>query len=614
MSEVNTYPHIQPVNYGALPQQVNTPAGAIQVKDVKERVEKEAKEKATNNPVARVIKGIKENDSIMGFMYTIGVFTLANQINNFLITTTNGQSHFNKFLNSMDKNPLAIKADKAIMGFNDKVAKPVLGALSAPLRPLIKHFSDHWRDVNPKFEAAIVMSRDKVGQMTDSLYDAAMNKFDGNIKESYETIKRLSIKNKVGDKIDELIKKQDFEGIRKLFGNITDDHPVSKALGVLNGEQGKNFCQLIGWKKNKNVPWDEAYNRLKGIMGDQFDTPAFKYVDDQLRASTELITNNGAIKEGSERIGTVFSRRLRALYRNTNDYFNFHFMKNGGAFGILMTIGAAMALGTAIQNTIKAPKEDKLSTFMEGITGDVVPFVLMDRIIKCTYGLLGGVREAGANGNILWNAATKPVRWTGNLLTTGLGKNVKWYSFKGLFGSATRLGLIITASTILGNQAMKLSYKLFGKPQKTIAEEEKAKAEEAKAKTESQKTEGKEKMSIGQFPTQLNTNINSNYSKEPPPLVKARIEQMRNNANNNTSPIPGQAIGTNSQQPVQPANANNQQQTPEPPKEIGAKSLNPGQSSFFEVPEPISGTNPATLAKLNTVMAKIDQEAAKYGI
>lgn len=590
MTDINTNPQL--VNYGAQPQYGSNPGIVPINSDVKEKLQNKAKQ----SPVARVLRDAKENDGIMGFLYTLGVFGIANHFNNLLTRTAqDGTSLFGKIVNAIDNNPLAQKADDFMSGVDKNGIRPVLNTISTPFKPIINHFKENWGVVNPKFEGAIVFSRDKIGQMTDSLYDAAFNKIDSKAKDAYGLVKRLSLQEKVAGQVDELINKGDFDGLRKLlngkkvkvglwgritsiFGKGAKETSVSKAIDTLSQGDGKKFCQLISWKKDKNLPWQEAYRKLKSVMGNMDE---FKVIDDQLKAASGLVDDTAKVMPGK----TMFSRGLRKLYANVNDYFNFHFLKNGGIPGFMMTIGAAIAIGNTIQKTIKADKEDKLSTFMEGISGEVVPFVLMDRTVNFVYGMLGGIQKAGAKTkNIFWKAAAAPIRKVGDFLTTGLGKNTRWFAPKGLFGGLMRFALIMTASGIVSDYFMKASYKIFGKPKKTIEEEKKAKAEEEARKAQEQ---AKDNPQVAQPEPSQST---ANQDGAPPPMVQSYIEKFRNNEN---TPIPGQSINN----------------TPAP-----ASLLTPGQSNFYTEPEPISGTNPATIVKLNTVMAKIDKKAAQYGI
>ena len=450
------------------------------------------KEHIKDNPATRVVGDVKKEKGYLGPIYGAILLGASYLTNNFL--TNNDR--LNNFIENIDQKPSLKNADAAIKrGWGTVTDNSFLNTLAKPF----KYFKNHWNDVQPKMAMAKSQSRALVGQMMESYITMALN-----------------VTKKAGD---------------------------TTTLNKLSSLE-KEF--------KDGLPWHKAYEKLKGFFNNRLPDKLIN-IDSQIRTAS-------GIKNGVVPAGTVFSKTLRGLYTQFNNYFNLHFLKSGSGFtrimGPAMSLFAALALGNTIKATTEAERGDKLSTFMEGFFGDVVPFAVFNKTFQFIYGPLGGLKKL--KGKLGW-----PLKKVGEFLSVGLQGNPG--KFKRFAGGSIRLVGFAILSTIVGSLATRFSHKIFGKPQKTIEAEQKEKMEAEKGKQETNK------------PPESNIN-----NTPAPPLVTQYI-------NNKKTPAP-----------------------------TGASGLLPTQqqakASYYAEPTPISNNSPETVARLNNVLNKIDKATAGYGI
>ncbi len=117
------------------------------------------------------------------------------------------------------------------------------------------------------------------------------------------------------------------------------------------------------------------------------------------------------IMEGSS--NSFLSKGLKSLYVGAGKV-----VRPGDPLSALVS---AYFLGDVIKKTIEAKKGEKLSTFMEGMAGEVLPFwVMMSSLTRLPYEAVGGLTSLGKNSSWPLKALAAPVRWTGNLVGLGL--------------------------------------------------------------------------------------------------------------------------------------------------------------------------------------------------
>ncbi len=562
-------PDLNPnINYGALPPQVNTP-GVVPVRETLQ-----------DNPVSRVAEDMfNVKDAMFATLYG-AIASVAAYLGNEKLVNTRA---FQSFLDRIDNNNTLQRASDAIeRGWQGIKGSSAAKAAYSPFKGLVEHFKRHWHDVQPKNGMAIMYSRPKEGQIVDSLLGQAMKPFN-KAKRALQGFGPWIDKD-IERLLQDVKSKKNLNEIeRRLRAKGKFNKKAQKALDLMRaeGKKAARLNDLMGrWSSNRSYRWDDALDEFKKIIGNSPSKGVQKTLN-QINAAAGL--NAGG--KGK----TVFSRTLRGLYKHTNDYFNLHYLRNNKILGPGMTLISAAFLGNTIHQTIKAEKGDKVSTFMEGFLGDVLPFALMDKTVQAIYGTLGGLQGAGQSK---WLA---PVRGIGRFFGMGLEK-AQSSLLRSSFGGIMRIALMFTGFFIVGDLSIKLSHMLFGKSQKTIREEQEEQAEKEKEKAEK---EGK---------TEPEETISNNINTPPPPMVQQYLNRINR-----------RGLAQNSDPPPMVESYMNRLQTtgsysPIPTQGIGSRSLLTGRKSYYAVPEPINETPPETIERLNTVIAKVDKMAERYGV
>lgn len=540
MKELHNNPNL---HYGALPHGNLPPGYSPQfqagmappdVIPVQEHIQ--------NNPVTRVssdmMKSVKDFvwSTVIGGALAAGAFFG----NNWLVDN----NRLEKFLNRLDgKASLQKVSDTIVRGWKGFTGNKAVQTVTYPFRKVVDHFAEHWNRVRPKFSMAVITSRPKPGQMVDSFLDKAV----------------------------EVMKKPG-----------TDKNKLKKLEKLVDV-----------WKNQRNLRWREVYAEAKKIIGTPKD-----------RGLKNIM---GQIEIARKPSRTIFGKFLRGLYTYTNDYFNMHFFRNnpfagkdvlkhvGKAFGPVMTLFSAWFLGNTIYQTVKAEEGEKTKTFMEGFFGDVIPFALMDKTIGFVYGISGGLQAVGEKSkNKLLRILTKPVRGIGNFLGAGLKDGSGW--FKRWGGGATRLIAIFAGFAVVGSLATKLSYKIFGKPKKTIEEEQKAEAE--RAEREKAEQEPTTEITRNKIPdTTRNPALNAYNNKA--------IAKMN-------KPAPFNKPIDHDPPPLVQKYMNFKPAASAPAQGIAGSTPLPANPQYNVVPAPISQTPPEKIAEVDSVLAKIDKVTEGY--
>jgi len=551
MTELNTH-----LNHVAFQQQMNNP-GVVPVKEISQK-----------NPVGRAANDVTEDQkgTLFGLLYGSIIAGGAFLLNNFLIA----EDRLEKFLTEkIDGNNSFQRANTAVKKFWEEGVKKnsAVKAVIKPFKGITKHFKDNWEIVQPKNKMAVITSRPKIGQMVDSFINALVKPLESS---------RSQIKNIIPN-IDDLLKSENNIGhIKQLLekSGKLGDKKVADAFKTLE-KDGSRLLRIEGlmnkWSKNRSYNWKEAIKEIRSIMGDN--------IPDRLKPLMGQINVAG---NAAGKKGTIFSRALRGLYTQANDYFNIHLLKNSGPLGPVFALGSAFFLGKTVYDTAKAEKGDKLPTFMEGFIGDVIPFALMDKTMQSVYGVMGGLQKAGLASGKVASKLLAPVRGIGNFLGIGLKDGAS--KVARIFGGTARFALIMAAFSAVSGVAMGVSHKLFGKPQKTIEEERKA--EEEKKQREQEKTAQTQEVKpvAGTTPNNVSFPSVTNKNTTPPPLVESYIKQLRQPAAN--TPLSNQGIGKNVVQPV--------------------------RTSYYAEPAPINSSTEVKDQRLNAVLSKIDKITEGY--
>lgn len=168
-----------------------------------------------------------------------------------------------------------------------------------------------------------------------------------------------------------------------------------KKMGNLAGASDEAIDRLINKKGHQHaLNWSIKLLKRKGIYGN---------LDEMLLKSNKLgLFMNKA--------GSFLSSGLKGFYAAASRAF-----KPADFMGWIF-------IGKTVKDTVDAPKGEKLSTFMEGMFGEVIPYwTMMNLMTRTQYNIVGGLRTFGENAkSFISKAASAPVRWAGNILGLGL--------------------------------------------------------------------------------------------------------------------------------------------------------------------------------------------------
>jgi hypothetical protein len=372
----------------------------------------------------------------------------------------------------------------------------------------------------PKIEMAKSFLRGFLGQSIDEVMDG--------VKHLPESItSKHGLKSVVDQlKAGTIDNAKAYEQIAKELKNL----PINEIqkITVAKTSSFQNLWNLFGLSKTKNINLNRSINKLKFLEG-----------------------------KGAQ---SGLGKTIQSLFLKVSDAMGGGVV--GGSFGIVMN---AVFLGVALKQASEAPKGEKVSTFMEEMSGNMIGgYLMMAPIGNFFYKKLVGLKYLGINKEVYQNAIKnlaermntckmskevykeaakgikamaktdiqwylKPLRFIGKALGTGIDKipaltggGKFWNRIKGIGGGTMRFALIMFVLMPPVTKAfMKLSHMIFGKP--TVSQTDKdyeEKMEERRKQREGIKTPEKE--------------LSSN------PKVKEMFDKLKekNNVNNNTVKTP----------------------------------------------------------------------------
>jgi len=537
-------------------QQANLPAPANSVNDkINDPKYDNVKKHMQKNTIGKLVGDTSEEKQKkpFSFLYTLLYGTAAALGADSISRWAVSENRFEKFLEKVDNNKVLQAIEKPfISGWN--AIKDT--ALIKPFTAIKNHFVEHSTKLIPVNKMARDSCRSMAAELTEELIEHSSKIF----------------KNKIGSKAEAQLNIL-LEKLRQGQPSFNWKHAYPELFKQLEASS------------IKPEDYDKAFNvknsRIQAITG---------FVKDQSHALIKSPTGN-----------SFFSKALRGMYSGATRFFRV----SNSPIQILMT---SYFVGDAVKKTIDAPKGDKMSTFMENALGDIVPFwMLMNTITRFPYQALGGLKAApealGKSFGKIGTIIGKPFEWAAKALSIGLdgklttrmseatAKSVlgeanaakymekvkaiangidvqgntklikdlfktsvpflKRFGYKALnFGGGLGRAALIMAvlMPLIANPLKKLSHKLFGKPQSTIAEEEKEKAEKNKSKNPSpmeqyiKQIEGANIYSSPQNKSNIDNvifNPSQNYQESvtsKPSMIKDYAQRIKNNGSYNKLP------------------------------------------------------------------------------
>lgn len=557
---------------------------------------------------------------LSGFAATFGFTRLANSLLEGSSLENSKLGHFLK--NKVDKfsqNKLKVveNASNSIGKWYDK------SPIASPVRGFVNHLKTYASKVQPVASMAKSQSRTIAGEVLEELlgHSIQLAGDDNNLKKSIEAIQKefknkpicSKTRNETFEKLTKALKGTTdkkflnlqnlynfhVKGVSKSFLGKTLEKMFIGARKILRFDLGLLFVGMAV-KKTMDAPTgDKTSTFMSEILGNLIPYWAL------INLSTRLPYNVSGQLQG---VPETLNKHLGKLGKVIGAPFNWA--------GKLLGIG----LSRDLTHEMKLDRAEKLFTkAAKAGNQEKALKEFADLSQKIADGKAGGSNwfarlfkgETGLNPfkKKFWTWSSPTHKAMKKLIKNSVPLWKRFTTgFKSKAGWVGRFALIMMCMEAVASPLRKLSYKIFGKPQRVIEEERKAKEEEEKAKLEEQQAQQQQNTKPDLIPPEFLTVNNANNTN---PMMNKYLQKqaggniLQNNLNNNNSMVDKyldkmKNTGSYSEisQPLMSSTIRNNS---------AAGSLF-GRTEYEGVPEPLYDREAAEKrAKVNAALAGVDK-------
>ncbi len=353
-------------------------------------------------------------------------------------------------------------------------------------------------------------------------------------------LEELSGKDK--ELIDNILK----QGKDAKYSTLVDKFKLTPSLEKLQGNNLQK--ELIEASLNKNTK--QAARDIANILHKKGgDLPKGFYKEPIPWIGKWVPFLDGSFKKTVDKINISANAQSGLSKALSKFSLGFSEFMGSNLFGVAVN---GMFMGMAIKEASEAPKGEKVSTFMEGILGDWVGFMVVSPYISK---LINGVAHLKnidtGKASALMKIPAHLARGVGKIVGMGMDPNLgKKYEMLGkvgikapltIAGGLIRLIALLVLASIASKPFKALSHLIFGKPTHKEEKEKKAKQEATAKKAQEKNPQqvllnsqaGVPKVNNAQQAglNQLlqDTNVQNEILSKLPGMDKAQVQEVMNN-------------------------------------------------------------------------------------